>query len=763
MSRPAALIDRVVLAAGVSAVGIAALASAAVPLGLWRPVVAVPGAVVISVGAWWLLTLLGQGAPPDEARPGEPGPSGRPATLATPSTLSTPSTRATWATWGLPAPVLTAIIAVAFTIWNAVLHSQHLVLRRDPGAYALYTQWIATEHGLPIPARLAEFGGPAAYQVPGFTLGAPAYYEVLSGAGESLQAQIVPQFLVGAPALFSYGWWAGELVDRPWTGMAVVPAVLGGLALLAFGSLTSRLIGPRWAPLAVLALGLCYPVAWVARSTFSEPAALLALLVGACLAVDALTSRQATAGWVAGGVLGLAALVRVDAVREVAVTVAACALLTLRGNRAAAPIAGGAVAGTTVSVGVWVTMSRPYLETVSSSVIPLLVATAGVIVATGLAVVLARVRATRSPIAAGIPASVDDAPRAATAGAHSPGGRSPRVAVLAALLAATGVAAVGLVLASRPLWLVVRQDPNSPSARFVASLQRGQGLPVDGGRMYAEHSLEWVAWYLGWPAVVAAWAVLAVLAARTVGWWAGRSPASPPWLLPATAGFASSVLVLYRPGITPDHPWADRRLVTVVFPLMVLAAVVGIRWAAGWLGSRWPSLPQVGLVLAGAGLLLVPTLWATWPVALLRTERGELAAVEGVCRQLQPGDAVVAVEATDDGRAQRSANEWPQVIRGVCGRPSAALLTPAADLPDAVRRLRALVEAAGGRLVLLTAQEDAAEANRVLDVATGGPAGQGAYSSRTSLGSLVTVEDRKLLTRRPPGGARLVIEVWLAR
>jgi hypothetical protein len=228
--------------------------------------------------------------------------------------------------------------------------------------------------------------------------------------------------------------------------------------------------------------------------------------------------------------------------------------------------------------------------------------------------------------------------------------------------------------------------------------------------------------------------------------------------VPAVAGFASALLVLYRPGITPDHPWADRRLVPVVLPLMVLAATAGLAWAVAHRPARLPS----GAVLAtGIALTLGPTLWASAPLATLRTETGEVDAVAQVCATLRPGDAVVAVDATADGHGQRSANEWVQVVRGVCGHPSAALLTPAAELPDAVTRLSGLVGSAGGRLVLLTAQEDGVAAQTALGAATGGRV-SGASAAARRVVRLETVEDRRLLTRRPPNGARLVIEVWTA-
>ncbi|MFZ0161778.1 MAG: hypothetical protein WAL50_22340, partial [Kineosporiaceae bacterium] len=63
--------------------------------------------------------------------------------------------------------------------------------------------------------------------------------------------------------------------------------------------------------------------------------------------------------------------------------------------------------------------------------------------------------------------------------------------------------------------------------------------------------------------------------------------------------------------------------------------------------------------------------------------------------------------------------------------------------------------------VLLTAQEDGVAAQRALGAATGGRV-SGASAAARRVVRLETVEDRRLLTRRPPNGARLVIEVWTA-
>jgi hypothetical protein len=318
-------------------------------------------------------------------------------------------------------------------------------------------------------------------------------------------------------------------------------------------------------------------------------------------------------------------------------------------------------------------------------------------------------------------------------------------------VAAGVVVLVGLLLAARPWWATARQVLDNPGTEFVARLQESEALARDGTRTYAERSLEWVWWYTGAGALVAAWLALAELARRGVRAWRPGGEV-PPWLAAAAVGFGSSVLTLYRPGITPDHPWADRRLVPVVLPLVAIAATGAAAWCARRARRRLPATLLVAVIVVALAVLLVPPAVATAPVAGRRTEVGEPGAVAAVCSALRPGDVVLAVDGAPDGRDGRSANEWPQLVRGVCGHPAGALLTPAVDLPAAVARLGRLVSAAGGRLVLLAAGD--APPPDVLLAGLAGPARHVVH--------LETFEDRRLLTQRPAGVDRLVIDVWLA-
>ncbi len=103
------------------------------------------------------------------------------------------------------------------------------------------------------------------------------------------------------------------------------------------------------------------------------------------------------------------------------------------------------------------------------------------------------------------------------------------------------------------------------------------------------------------------------------------------------------------------------------------------------------------MLVVGVGL---PAVLATWPFRGVGVERGSLAAARAVCDALEPADGGLGV----DGRAS---NEWPQVVRGMCGLPSFVATRPGREDPE---QLRALVDelaagaaSTGHRLVVLAA------------------------------------------------------------
>jgi hypothetical protein len=207
----------------------------------------------------------------------------------------------------------------------------------------------------------------------------------------------------------------------------------------------------------------------------------------------------------------------------------------------------------------------------------------------------------------------------------------------------------------------------------------------------------------------------------------------------------SAVLVMLRPSITPDHPWADRRLVPAALPVVVLAAVAGTLALVRLARSAWPPdrssgprerrIPHAVAGVCGVALLL-PTVLATAPLLPFGTEAGELGAVRAVCRQLRPTDVAFLL----DLRARR---EWSQPLRASCGVPAVGVLDRTA-LPRLMARARA-----AGRTPVLVA---------------------GTYPQRiraaglvpTHAVHLVTQEDRRLLHRLPHNRHTLVVDLWLS-
>ena len=156
----------------------------------------------------------------------------------------------------------------------------------------------------------------------------------------------------------------------------------------------------------------------------------------------------------------------------------------------------------------------------------------------------------------------------------------------------------------------------------------------------------------------------------------------------------------------------------------------------------------MGVVAAGVvgALVVVPAVVATWPHRGGGVERGSLAAVDAVCGALDPEtDVALAVDS-------RAANEWPQVVRGMCGVPmlstTSGLRSDPAALGSTVVAVREQLAARGLRLVLLSADSPDPIARLGVDPV---PAAD------------TTVrEDEHVLEQRPSHTDPLPIRVWLA-
>ncbi|MFG1703525.1 hypothetical protein ACFLIM_10055 [Nonomuraea sp. M3C6] len=583
-------------------------------------------------------------------------------------------------------------VAAASGVFNLVMHAEQVVVRRDPATYAQYAAWIAAHGSLPIPAQAEAFGGADLWLV----FDSVGFYPADGG--------VAPQFMPGPPMLFAIGDWLGA----PFA----VPPLLGALAVLTVAGVVARLAGARWALPAAVVFAVSLPILYTSRTTFSEIPSLILLFGGLALVHDALARPGWGRGLLAGLVPGLAVLVRVDGLRDVLPVLAFAGLLIALRRFArpqgalGPPLLAGLVGGAGIGLLAAYLLARPYLIYLSGSVRPLLLICAGVLVltlaGTAAAPALARIRLPRW---------------APTTGAG-----------LVVLLMAA--------LYARPWFQTVTRVPANKEDRrtfeMIEQTQRANGLPIDGTRLYFEDSLHWVTWYVGVPVVVLATIAAALLVRRLL-----RNGTPFEWLLPLAVVGWTTVTTLVRPEITPDHPWAARRLVPIVIPGLILLAAYALARLRDRLDGR---VRRWGMAVAVL-LVLVPPAVTSIGTAFTPVERGEAAAVEAMCSRIPANASVLIVERVTGDR-------FTQVVRGMCGRPAAQVARENADTaPEAeVRRLIGRVRAAGRVPVVLAA--DAAQVSP--------------YGPATQVMALVTRQDERSLVEAPNGTWSLRINVWMA-
>lgn len=573
----------------------------------------------------------------------------------------------------------TAVIVAAFAADQLAYHSQFVMVLRDPGSYYQFATWIAGHGSLPIPQDAAAFGGTHGGAV---TFASYAYYQV----GNTVQ----PQFMAGLPMVLAGAMWLGGA-----NAALLVSPVLGALALLTFGGLAARLVGARWAVLAVLAAAVTLPQVFTSRSSYSEPLAEILFLGGLALVLDSLRDREnggllagvaggsvvggarwvRTATWASaalGGLaFGLTVLVRIDGASDILLAIPFCGALFVLRKPQALPLTAGFAVGVAFGAVDAVVFAWQYMMTNESSVKPLVEITIVLVIVTVGVTLYIRRR--------GLPRW----------------DRKPGLVRLWGWLANASVVLAFVVIA------VFALRPH---------LQHTYGATASGvvKASHAELSLHWVWWYIGIPAVL-----LGTLGAGLLIRKCLRGQA-PDWILPLMVLVWSIVTFLYRPAITPDQPWASRRLVPAVIPGFILFATWALAWAVRWI-RRYverdaPAELGAGVaavVLAiGAVAIVAPAVWTTWGPRIstsggirltfdglgdARTYGGELDAMQYLCTELPPNATVVIVN-------EGAVDHLMQSIRGMCGVPVGGMLTAS---PTVVKAVVSDISATGRTPVIL--------------------------------------------------------------
>lgn len=544
--------------------------------------------------------------------------------------------------------VMYTLVAIALVlVWvivNSFYTGQNLYAHRDPATYNLAGRWLMDHASLHIPVHADVFGSPSGAQAnsAGFSNSAPT--ELYAQGNHLLPAMLaVSGWLFGVGAIFEAN------------------VVFGGLALLAFFGLARRVMDDRFALLAMVVYGVSMPMLFVSRDTYSEPLAMLFIVGGLALLHRAVESGRLRDFGLAGFVVAMSAPARIDgSVTLVAVLVAAGALpiFVARPGRRDAVIrslvlVGGMAIPTLVGWLDVTQLSYGYYHDNRSRLLPIFyVGYALLVILPAVVLISWRPRVRRWL-------------------------RSPELARRAGYVAGGLIAAGFVVLASRPLWMVDHATHNND----IADLQRRAGEAVDITRSYNEQNVNRLAQYYGWPVVVLGVIGYILLVRRCL-----RTRAIAP-LAMITVGLAMSLLYLWTSEVTPDEPWASRRYVTIIIPVLVIAAM----YTLCVLFRQRTAVLRIGAVLLAAVAIAVPTI-VTAPMASAREEVPQRTQVERICQAVGTRGAVLDV----DGGALTS---YGQTVRSYCNVPSLGLQDAQ---PAQLAQVRDAVASHGRTLYLLS-------------------------------------------------------------
>jgi hypothetical protein len=655
---------------------------------------------------------------------------------------------------GVPvvALVLMLMVAAGFGVWQAFFRSEQLFAASDPSVYLQYGYWIAEHGAARIPASSGLFGPSA---------GVDFATNAFTVSGDSLTPSAMP----GLPLVLAGGIWLGGL-----GGALLMPAVLGGCALLSFGGLVGRLCGVWWAVAAELVLGLCLPEVYVTRVPMSEPLVQVLLFGGLCLYTDSLLPSRVNGGrglvlaGLGGLAMGLTVLASVGSFGMLLPVFPALGVLFVARRAQAAPLSLGLFCGIGVGLAAGLVLARPYLSSLSTQLHLIGFAVAGFGVVTALL----------SPLAfPGVRAWMRRVCAHQLSFKWFKGQKLvfPSLGFLLAGLVLAVPVVVFAALAARPYLQAVRGQANPAMIREVTSLQRLERLPVDGQRQYYESSLYWVFWYLGVPAVLLACAGAAVLGRRLVHRALASDASVPfvaasrPWGLPFVLIGWSVATVLWNPSTVPWQPLGSHRLVPLVLPgLLLLAVWVSSRltsWASA-LGAARAIVVLVGVCCVLA--LAIPPLMTTFNPGLAAKASvgrdssglsklvsrvqlrgvgasaayaGSVAAASSLCAAIGSSASVLFVGSS-------TAASYAPVVRGLCGQPAALVVSPsAAVLGQAVTS----VELVGRRPVVLGPTRSSVA---LLGIAP------------LQVVSLQTSGDAEVLTGPPAGNWTVTYSLWLA-
>lgn len=538
----------------------------------------------------------------------------------------------------------------AWSMFNVLYTAQNVYVYRDPAIYAVAGAWLKDSNNLEIEASQV-FGNDPDIQ------GDTASFGAIKQDPERLYVHgphLLP-ILLGVTARIG-----GE------AAMFHVNALIGGIALLAFYGFSVLLIRPRWALLATSLLAISLPMIYFSRDTYTEPLSLMLTFSSLAIFLLAQKTKRPLLWGLAGLSAGSILLTRIDAFLTIAALISAAFVVCAtqkqkQGLTNLIVFLAGLGLGSTIGWLDITELSARYYHDLRHLVVPQL---ALVVLAfiTGLAfVVLSRVAKLRSLFFKA---------------------RRSWLPLTAVVLVVGGIAG----LASRPLWYTSYTSKQQP---LVEIIQKRDGVAVEP-RNFTEQSINWLVWYVGLLAFVLAILGLVILVHKIIKNKKGYE------FIPFIIVFLATFLVyVIRPSITPDHVWASRRFLPIVFPGIFFLACYTLSIFSTKLSGLVSANKARLILMATAFILVFPVAFTSQPFLTARTYTPLLAQIHFACNSLPTDPAVLLVGA--------NAFNLTQSVRTFCDVPAERIKQP--DIGELARASKAAEEHNKTAVVFVLAEE----------------------------------------------------------
>ena len=510
-------------------------------------------------------------------------------------------------------------VAIVWVGINIPFASQLFEVRRDPGIYTVTGIWLIDNPSPTIPVQrqleLAE-GLPHAAGELGL------FHALPSGVVQLQGGDLLPAFMG------MFGWVGGV------PAALAANIVLGGVALIALYALARRVVGPIWALLPVVVLGFGMPMMYLSRAPYSE-IIMLAVGIGGLIWLMSALKRGRTIDFaVAGAFFGVAGFTRADGPLALFGVQAALIVLSFgfiaadkRARTARGTVVFSIVAIAFLAAGLLdLVIHKPAYVAVQTVEIALL--WAGLLAISAASIVLWRFAARRTDV-------------------------TPQANRRFAIVAASITAVVLVFWWSRPLWMV-NHFQRGTGHQAVRNLQRFEGLPIEDSRSFEEYTFDWIGWYFGPPLLITAivgMVLLIFVAVRRRRYGL---------LMIVAVTLAAAALYFTRVNITPDQPWAYRRILPLITPGFFIAATYALYrlWNLGpirKIAARWFKIAAVAIA---STFLIAPVIVAN---SLLITPDGDgqYNEIATICESID-GDAVILSNAGQPW-------SYALTLRTVCG------------------------------------------------------------------------------------------------